>query len=187
MVQFLSINFFSWISSIFVGFFKSSRFFCVTLYNTITQTNYNTMSIFTTLFQYLKIHNNLTENCQRYVLPKHVYIRIKCQLTLTVSMPLEPISVHEMTSTAPDWNKFNFPVRTTSGIFPFKFTHFTPFSFRNIDIQSHVDDLLLQQIISPIIMPWNTQNILKKFVSLVWASQSQELNTLRSGDADLRF
>ena len=27
MVQFLSINFFSWISSIFVGFFKSSRFF----------------------------------------------------------------------------------------------------------------------------------------------------------------
>ena len=32
MVQFLSINFFSWISSIFVGFFKSSRFFGVTLY-----------------------------------------------------------------------------------------------------------------------------------------------------------
>ena len=27
MVQFQSINFFSWISSIFVGFFKSSRFF----------------------------------------------------------------------------------------------------------------------------------------------------------------
>jgi hypothetical protein len=27
MVQFLSINFFSWISSIFVGFFESSRFF----------------------------------------------------------------------------------------------------------------------------------------------------------------
>ena len=27
MVQFLSKNFFSWISSIFVGFFKSSRFF----------------------------------------------------------------------------------------------------------------------------------------------------------------
>jgi len=35
MVQFLSI-FFSWISSIFVGFFKSSRFFCVTLYIRIT-------------------------------------------------------------------------------------------------------------------------------------------------------
>ena len=33
MVQFLSVNFFSWISSIFVGFFKSSHFFCVTLYN----------------------------------------------------------------------------------------------------------------------------------------------------------
>ena len=32
MVQFMSIIFFSWISSIFVGFFKSSRFFCVTLY-----------------------------------------------------------------------------------------------------------------------------------------------------------
>ena len=33
MVQFLSIYFFSWISSIFVGFFKSSRFFvspCIT-------------------------------------------------------------------------------------------------------------------------------------------------------------
>jgi len=27
MVQFLPIIFFSWISSIFVGFFKSSRFF----------------------------------------------------------------------------------------------------------------------------------------------------------------
>ena len=27
MVQFLSINFFSWISSIFVGVFKSFRFF----------------------------------------------------------------------------------------------------------------------------------------------------------------
>ena len=31
MVQFLSIIFFSWSYSIFVGFFKSSRFFCVTL------------------------------------------------------------------------------------------------------------------------------------------------------------
>ena len=28
MVQFLSIHFFPWISSIFVGFFKSSRFLC---------------------------------------------------------------------------------------------------------------------------------------------------------------
>jgi hypothetical protein len=36
MVQFLSINFFSWISSIFVGFFKSSRFFCVTFINRTT-------------------------------------------------------------------------------------------------------------------------------------------------------
>ena len=37
MVQFLSINFFSWISSIFVGVFKSSRFFvstCITLPST---------------------------------------------------------------------------------------------------------------------------------------------------------
>jgi len=32
MVQFLSINCFSWISSIFVAFFKSSRFFCIILY-----------------------------------------------------------------------------------------------------------------------------------------------------------
>ena len=32
MVQFLSIIFFSWISSIFVGFIKSSLFFCVTPY-----------------------------------------------------------------------------------------------------------------------------------------------------------
>ena len=35
MVQFLSINFFCWISSIFVGFFKSSHFFvslCIILY-----------------------------------------------------------------------------------------------------------------------------------------------------------
>ena len=36
MVQFLSIIFFSWISSIFVGFFKSSRFFCVILYYIIS-------------------------------------------------------------------------------------------------------------------------------------------------------
>jgi hypothetical protein len=129
------------------------------IYITITKTNYNTMPIFITIFQYLKIHNNSRESCQHYVLSKHVHIRIKRQLTLTVSMPLEPISVHEMTSTALDWNKFNFPVRISRGIFPFKFTHFTSFSFKNIDIQSHVDDLLLQQITSPIIMPWNTQNI----------------------------
>ena len=32
MVQFLSVNFFSWISSIFVGFFKSSHFFFVSLF-----------------------------------------------------------------------------------------------------------------------------------------------------------
>ena len=32
MVQFLSTNFFSWISSIFVGFLKISPFFCVSLY-----------------------------------------------------------------------------------------------------------------------------------------------------------
>ena len=32
MVQFLSVIFFSWISSIFVEVFKSSRFFCVILY-----------------------------------------------------------------------------------------------------------------------------------------------------------
>ena len=32
MVQFLSIIFFFWMYSIFVGFFKSSRFFYVTLY-----------------------------------------------------------------------------------------------------------------------------------------------------------
>ena len=36
MVQFLS-NFFPWISSIFVGFFKSSRFFCVTLYTALVK------------------------------------------------------------------------------------------------------------------------------------------------------
>ena len=33
MVQFQTLNFFSWISSIFVGFFKSSRFFlCHSVY-----------------------------------------------------------------------------------------------------------------------------------------------------------
>ena len=35
MVQFLSINFFSWNSSIFVGFFKSSRFFVSLCINSI--------------------------------------------------------------------------------------------------------------------------------------------------------
>ena len=39
MVQFQSIHFFSWISSIFDGFFKSSRFFCVTLYINIHVTS----------------------------------------------------------------------------------------------------------------------------------------------------
>ena len=41
MVQFLSINFFSLISSIFVGFFKSSRFFvlpCTILKKSVTTT-----------------------------------------------------------------------------------------------------------------------------------------------------
>ena len=33
MVQFLSIIFFSWISSIFVGFFKSSCFLCHPVYD----------------------------------------------------------------------------------------------------------------------------------------------------------
>ena len=39
MVQFLSINFFPWISSIFVGFFKSSSFFvspCITVRSVFT-------------------------------------------------------------------------------------------------------------------------------------------------------
>ena len=35
MVQFLSIIFFSWISSIFVGFFKSSRFLCHSVYKVV--------------------------------------------------------------------------------------------------------------------------------------------------------
>ena len=33
MVQFLSVNFFSWISSIFVGFFKSSHFFVSSVFD----------------------------------------------------------------------------------------------------------------------------------------------------------
>ena len=40
MVQFLSINYFSWISSVFVGFFKSSRFFvslCRTVHRTVQE------------------------------------------------------------------------------------------------------------------------------------------------------
>ena len=37
MVQFLSINFFSWISSIFVGFFKSSHFFVSPCINIIQE------------------------------------------------------------------------------------------------------------------------------------------------------
>ena len=36
MVQFLSINFFYWISSIFVGFFKGSRFLCHSVYLHLT-------------------------------------------------------------------------------------------------------------------------------------------------------
>ena len=43
MVQFLSINVFSWISSIFVGFFKSSLF-CVTLYNQTALRQYSQSS-----------------------------------------------------------------------------------------------------------------------------------------------
>jgi len=36
MFLFLSINIFPWISSILVGFFKSSRYFCVTLFYTVS-------------------------------------------------------------------------------------------------------------------------------------------------------
>ena len=35
MVQFLSLNFFSWISSIFVGFFKTSCFLCHSVFETM--------------------------------------------------------------------------------------------------------------------------------------------------------
>ena len=48
MVKFLSINIFSWISSIFVGFFKRSRFFvltCIIVSVTRGQTNIKFKSI----------------------------------------------------------------------------------------------------------------------------------------------
>ena len=49
MVQFLSIFFFSWISSIFVGFFKSSRFFVSPYTSPLTIQKFH--SIFTSLGQ----------------------------------------------------------------------------------------------------------------------------------------
>ena len=48
MVQFLSINFFSWLSSIFVGFFKSSRFFvspCTSIKRILPATGKNSLLV----------------------------------------------------------------------------------------------------------------------------------------------
>ena len=61
MVQFLSINFFSWISSIFVGFFKSSHFF-VSLFIYICLHYYciNTSKII--VFQQVMLKGSLYEN-----------------------------------------------------------------------------------------------------------------------------
>ena len=55
MVQFLSI-FFSWISSIFVGVFKSSRFF---VSSCITEYSVRTVSIFLTAWFVLTIRNKV--------------------------------------------------------------------------------------------------------------------------------
>ena len=59
MVQFLLINFFSWISSIFVGFFKSSRFFCVALYITDTFMRTSQFLVLTDLVSSLAVLKNL--------------------------------------------------------------------------------------------------------------------------------
>ena len=69
MVQFLSIFFFSWISSIFVGFFKSSRFF-VSLCMTLSCVHYGPAPV---QFHCLLYHNwwrSLTDGCtseQRFI------------------------------------------------------------------------------------------------------------------------
>ena len=50
MVQFLSINFFSWISSIFVGFFKISRFFFVSFCIILDSDQRNAHALFYNIF-----------------------------------------------------------------------------------------------------------------------------------------
>ena len=63
MVQFLSINFFSWISSIFVGFFKSSRFFFVSLCILTTKREVEKLLLSFTgvLLQRVRTRNKATE------------------------------------------------------------------------------------------------------------------------------
>ena len=73
MVQFLSISFFSWISSIFVGFFKSSRFFvslCISFYCNFSRKNIPYKTACTNglpddehmLFETRRRHKELNEN-----------------------------------------------------------------------------------------------------------------------------
>jgi len=60
MVKFLSIIFFSWISSIFGGFFKSSRFFCVTFYhNSIYHKSVSLYNLY--CYMFLHFHVNISE------------------------------------------------------------------------------------------------------------------------------
>ena len=68
MVQFLSIIFFSWISSIFVGFFKSSRFFCVILYNCWL------LSLFATDYVYCAVATEATIKLSLVLLFKELII-----------------------------------------------------------------------------------------------------------------
>ena len=64
MVQFLSIIFFSWISSIFVGFFKSSRLFvslCLYMYS-VKHNNVFVALVATSCGRYDHHQANATQN-----------------------------------------------------------------------------------------------------------------------------
>jgi hypothetical protein len=67
MVQFLSIKFFCWISTIFVGFFKGSRFFCHPVY-------LRPDTVYISPYNLLPQHFNLILKTSNQLIPSFVVI-----------------------------------------------------------------------------------------------------------------
>ena len=80
MVLFLSINFFSWISSIFVGFFKSSLFLCHSVYSANDKWFRNINKI--------EQHFNSLKRFRKPV----IHLRVKISWVLC-SFPVKPIGL----------------------------------------------------------------------------------------------
>jgi len=92
MVQFLSINFFSWISSILVGFFKSSRFLCHPVHASLFVLLWNRDMFFYCIFFTGRLHFLVTlraptdlSKIRLWGLRSHCHIKI--ELTLQNVVP----------------------------------------------------------------------------------------------------